>query len=221
MKIIWMFSLVFFLQTGLAQISMGVIKGKVVEDSAEPLAYANLVFTQNGKVIKRVSADMNGSFQVTIAKGNYQLSVSYIGFTTKVTHLNIESRGQFLQLALEQGYLMKEVVVRGFLVRQTSRKIVCFGLNSTSPTLQRKVVKAPKFKPQKIYPNPTFGAFTIHSTVEITRVVVMNLLGRVVLSLNVPATRQELNIGHLPSGLYIVNYMHSGGWVSEKLVLTK
>ena len=220
MKLIWLISLVFFTQIGIAQISMGVVKGKVVQKSGEPLAYANLVFTQNGQVIKGLSADMNGSFQISLAKGNYQLSASYIGFTTKITNLNVEPHGQVLQLALEQGYLVKEMVVKAYLVQITGY----FGLtNSTklAPQPERKVVKSPNIKPQKIYPNPTLGAFTIQSTVEITRVVVMNLLGRVVLSQNKPATRQELNIGHLPSGLYIVNYLYSGTWFSEKLVLTK
>ncbi len=226
MKILWIIGLVFFAQVGMAQISTGFIKGKVVDQSGEPLAYANLVFTQNGKLVKGVSTDIHGSFKAILGVGKYQLSTSYIGFTTKVTDLSIEPRGQVLHLALEQGYLLKEIVVTGY-DRSYDKDILCYGAGFDFGSEKKDTKKqgAPKqktaIKTQKIYPNPTFGAFTIHSSAEITQVVVMNLLGRVVLSQNEPGTRQTLNISHLPAGVYIVNYRHSGGWVSEKLILTK
>jgi len=70
------------------------IFGKVIDyDTKQPLEYATIIVKSlQGKIITGGITDINGNFEVQIAKGMYNISVEFISFKTKIFN-NIEISG--------------------------------------------------------------------------------------------------------------------------------
>lgn len=70
-----------------------------------------------------------------------------------------------------------------------------------------------------IYPNPSNGEINLQGDKEIVNVAVYNLLGKQVLSKTINANEAQLNLEHLPKGMYVVNLVFEEGSLSKKLIL--
>jgi len=55
-----------------------------------------------------------------------------------------------------------------------------------------------------IYPNPTQDKIVINSTMEVEKITVVNSLGQELFILNKPALKQEIDLSHLPVGIYFL-----------------
>jgi outer membrane receptor protein involved in Fe transport len=69
-------------------VAPGMVTGRVIDElSKSPIEYANvmLVTKQNAQMVSGIASDKNGEFSLTgIPNGNYDLSVTFIGFKKKV-----------------------------------------------------------------------------------------------------------------------------------------
>lgn len=82
----------------------------------------------------------------------------------------------------------------------------CFAINN--------VAIAETSLPQlKLYPNPTTGTLSIESAQPWQRLEVVDLLGNIVGT----STKEELNLTHLPAGMYLVKVYFEAGVVVERV----
>ncbi|MCA1761966.1 MAG: T9SS type A sorting domain-containing protein, partial [Flavobacteriales bacterium] len=60
------------------------------------------------------------------------------------------------------------------------------------------------FEPIQVYPNPTRNTLTVVHTTPGIRVSVINALGQVVKTTRLSATPAQVDVQHLPPGLYLL-----------------
>lgn len=89
------------------------IKGVVYGDN-EALIGANiqLTSTKNIKQISGTTTDLNGTFSISLPKGNYQLEITYVGYNKYITNVEVNGHITLPPIILsENAQLMNEVVV--------------------------------------------------------------------------------------------------------------
>ena len=96
------------------QYGNGLVYGKVTDSSGEPLIGANVIWS--GTVIGTVT-DIDGNFKIQRVK-NKKLGFSYTGFSTKEVEATNLS---YLEVALDEGQLLDEIVVTGLGSSRDSR----------------------------------------------------------------------------------------------------
>jgi len=69
-----------------------------------------------------------------------------------------------------------------------------------------------------IYPNPSHNLIFVDSEVAIKTLVLTNTLGQVVLLLNSPKLKQEIDISHLPTGVYFLKVENKEAYSVFKVV---
>jgi uncharacterized repeat protein (TIGR01451 family) len=69
-----------------------------------------------------------------------------------------------------------------------------------------------------IFPNPAYNELTVKGGKELTSCAVLNQTGQVVLEKDMKDGKAELNIKHLPAGLYFVNVKGANGSETYKFV---
>ena len=118
MKYIWRLTLVtlfaFITQVSYSQNDIG---GQVKDDNSNPLAFANVLLLKVGDstLVKGTITSENGLFALeNIAKGQYILSASMVGFKSKFTEqINFEGNSKLIlpPISLSEGVELDEVVV--------------------------------------------------------------------------------------------------------------
>lgn len=100
-----------FFMIGIAQAQTGEIKGQIVDETGSPLPGASIVVDG---LSKGVSSDFEGNFSITgLEEGNYNLVISYIGFTNQTLAVSVP-QSESLQISMmENANLLSDVVVTG------------------------------------------------------------------------------------------------------------
>lgn len=86
----------------------------IVQGNNEPLIGANVVLKENNNNQNTfgASTDVNGSYHIQAPKGKYSLEISYIGYTTYVSNVEVKGNVSLPPITLsEDAQLMNEVVV--------------------------------------------------------------------------------------------------------------
>lgn len=89
------------------------VTGKV-QSNDEALLGANVVLkhTGNNQQTLGTSTDVNGIYHIQVPKGNYSLEISYIGYTTYVSNVEVKGNVSLPPITLsEDSKLMNEIVV--------------------------------------------------------------------------------------------------------------
>ncbi|MBC7873477.1 MAG: carboxypeptidase-like regulatory domain-containing protein [Ferruginibacter sp.] len=76
----------------------------------------------------------------------------------------------------------------------------------------------------KIYPNPTHGRFVIESKKDLKEIFIADFAGKILMRLPVADKkgRWQIDIGHYPSGTYLVKYITADNkWGAEKIILMR
>lgn len=106
------------------------LKGKVIDAHNQPLPYANVILYKIGNEAnpKGAVSDENGNYSFkNIAKGNYKMVVSTIGFKTeKIKEFQLSSDKTFNFTLKEESQTLDEVVVKATrpVIKQTAEKLV-------------------------------------------------------------------------------------------------
>lgn len=90
------------------------ISGEILNSTNEPLPGATIRLTHNkqGSLIQGTTTDAQGLFTLAAPRGTYQLEISYIGYTTYTTHVEVKGNIRLPFITLnEDAQLMNEVVV--------------------------------------------------------------------------------------------------------------
>lgn len=92
----------------LLAVAQFTLKGTVKNETGERLVGANLLVSGS---FSGTTTDVNGAFEFRNLKvGNYQLSVSFLGYEKQILDLNL-SGNQNLEIALKPDYIMAEEVL--------------------------------------------------------------------------------------------------------------
>jgi hypothetical protein len=88
----------------------GGIKGKIMTEKQEPLAFASVFVTQlkNG-----TNSNLEGNYEMSMPQGTYEVIFQYLGYETIVKNITVLDDYQVVDVILkEQVYELKEVVVK-------------------------------------------------------------------------------------------------------------
>ncbi len=84
------------------------VKGKIIDEvTLEPIIGA-IVSYENGK---GTSTDVDGNFKLGLPNGDYQLKISYIGYTRKIQKIKINSKNLNINLKMESSTTLDEVEI--------------------------------------------------------------------------------------------------------------
>ncbi|WP_143959978.1 DUF5686 and carboxypeptidase regulatory-like domain-containing protein [Litoribacter populi] len=126
LRVVLLLVFIFFGQTAYGQ----GIKGKVVSETGEPLAYASVYIRNLGD---GVPTNQNGEFEYNLKPGVYDVLVQFIGFTSVLKTVEIQDRWVELNVELKEQVLgLQEVVVRS-------------GQEDPALTVMRKAISKAKF----------------------------------------------------------------------------
>lgn len=94
-------------------VSAQTIKGTIKDSNNEPLPGANIVLKDNKQNnITGTTTDNKGEFSISLNNGKYCLEISYIGYTTYVSNVEVDGNMTLPPIVLsENTELMNEVVV--------------------------------------------------------------------------------------------------------------
>ncbi len=142
------------------------VTGRVLDTKGEPLIGASILVksTANG-----TATDIDGFFKINLKTGRDTIVVSYTGFETKEVLID-NSLSESLEIQLEEGILLDEVVVLGYSTGVVKGGWV--GAVSRIEVVPRKPRRrTPRFsiplKPEiKVYPNP----FVSQIQIELERI---------------------------------------------------
>ena len=107
------------------------ITGRVVSTESEPIAYATVVITNdNGQVAGGATND-KGYFALYATEGDYTLNISYIGYKSQTTPLELHTNVDLGDIRLEDdSEQIQEVVVTAQLIRREADRFVVDVANS-------------------------------------------------------------------------------------------
>ena len=91
-------------------------------------------------------------------------------------------------------------------------KLICPNFDAASGCVS-SIKKSTHKLDLKIFPNPSNNKLYLETeqSVAIDKVTIINTLGQQVLSLLKPAPKQEIDISHLPAGIYFIKAENKGG----------
>jgi hypothetical protein len=72
-----------------------------------------------------------------------------------------------------------------------------------------------------LYPNPSYGTFTIETKVNEYALIITNVLGETILSRKIQNEKSEIDISNQASGIYFILVKYNNGTAIQKLILQK
>lgn len=116
----FIFAILLFASTGLAQIGSGTLKGKVIDfDTGEPLPFASVVLFLNGNQVSGTNTDFDGEYTIKpIPPGTYEVLLSFVGYQPKkITGVKINANKiHFVNAEISAGVMVQEAEVVEYAV---------------------------------------------------------------------------------------------------------
>ena len=107
------------------------VSGRVVSTENEPIAYATVVITNDKGQVAGGATNDKGYFALYAVEGDYTLNISYIGYKTHTTPLELRTNADLGDIALESdSEQIQEVVVTAQLIRREADRFVVDVANS-------------------------------------------------------------------------------------------
>ena len=89
----------------------------------------------------------------------------------------------------------------------------------TITQLAEAVLRVPElFSSLRLYPNPANSSFVVETEASDARISIQHLHGGELLNVSVQRGRNEVDIRHLPAGVYVVTLITSQGSTSRRLI---
>ena len=107
------------------------VSGRVVSTENEPIAYATVVITNDKGQVAGGATNDKGYFALYAVEGDYTLNISYIGYKTHTTPLELRTNADLGDITLESdSEQIQEVVVTAQLIRREADRFVVDVANS-------------------------------------------------------------------------------------------
>lgn len=102
------------------------VKGAVVDDDSNPIAYATVTVDRDGKPVTGCISDENGLFSLTLDSGVYDLTVSFVGYNTFTDTLTVDGATDVgtITLARSEESVGEVVVTASTITREADRFVV-------------------------------------------------------------------------------------------------
>lgn len=72
-----------------------------------------------------------------------------------------------------------------------------------------------------IFPNPSQGRVTINSEMIIEKLVIADLTGRILMEQIPESDNFDINLNHIPSGVYLISSFHKSGQITSRIEVQK
>ena len=96
------------------------LKGKVIDETNAPLAYANVILqTSDSIYVAGTTTNLNGLFDIAVHEQAKLISISFVGYSTVVQTIQADDLG-VIQL-LPDAQLLAEVQVKGYLPKTQAK----------------------------------------------------------------------------------------------------
>ena len=135
---------ILFLSLWAAGFAQASLSGKVTDDEKKPAPFCNVVIYKNGVLKTGVQTDDEGNYRFTdLDAGKYELQVSLVGYKTSIQSGVVIGSGKSVKLdiELEKGVALKEVVIHEYKVPIVERDNTTQGQTLTSDQIQKLPVK--------------------------------------------------------------------------------
>ena len=120
---------------------MTSLRGKVTDETGEPIIFGNVALKQNGILITGAQTDFDGYYSLTdINPGTYEVECTYVGMqTTVVTGVVVkEGQANTLDVVMANGGVnLEEVVVVSYDIPLIEQDYTTSGLTVTSSQIRR------------------------------------------------------------------------------------
>lgn len=102
------------------------VKGKVVDDDDSPVSYATVTVDRDGQPVTGCISDENGVFALMLDDGVYDLSVSFVGYSTFTDTLTVDGATDVgtIRLARSEESVGEVVVTASTITREADRFVV-------------------------------------------------------------------------------------------------
>jgi len=116
----FIFAILLFASTGLAQVGSGTLKGKISDfDTGEPLPFASVVLFLNGNQVAGTNTNFDGEYTIKpISPGTYEVLLSFVGYQPKkITGVKINANKiHFVNAEISAGVMVQEAEVVEYAV---------------------------------------------------------------------------------------------------------
>jgi hypothetical protein len=116
----FIFAILLFASTGLAQVGSGTLKGKISDfDTGEPLPFASVVLFLNGNQVAGTNTNFDGDYTIKpISPGIYEVLLSFVGYQPKkITGVRINANKiHFVNGEISAGVMVQEAEVIEYAV---------------------------------------------------------------------------------------------------------
>jgi hypothetical protein len=208
-KILSLFVLLFVGLTAPAQL---IISGTITDTSGLPVPFATVAQGAHS-----VSADADGRFSIRTSGPGDTITFSAASFKAK----QLVVRQAAMQVQLEQGGALQEVVINGYEIRR--KRMVCGICTSYFRDERMAPARHNEAAPSvRLYPNPARNSFTLDAQEPVREGFISDMNGKRLQHFegSNKAAPVFIQLGSYPTGTYLVRYfVSSKGWVTEKLVL--
>jgi hypothetical protein len=92
------------------------------------------------------------------------------------------------------------------------------GLNNSCNNGINEIINDDSFA---LYPNPSYGTFTIETKVNGYTLIITNVLGQTILSQKIQSKRTEIDISNQANGIYFILVKSNNGTAIQKLIIQK
>ncbi len=100
------------------------ISGKVVNADQVAISYATVVLSQNEEQVAGTATDDEGAFSIAVAEGEYEISISYVGYKGYEKVVRAGEDLGVISLEAESSEIGEVVVVSNFIRREADRFVV-------------------------------------------------------------------------------------------------
>lgn len=139
-----------------------ILRGKVTDDAGEALIGASVKITKGDKFIRGAITDYKGNYSMQLEPGTYEAGFEYTGFASKrvVDVVLIAGKETALNVTLQPGSLLNEVIVTDFKVPATEREKTAGGMTLTREDTAKRLSGAkskPAPEPRRAMPAASSG----------------------------------------------------------------
>lgn len=104
---------VLVLCVGSAKAQSGEIQGKVLNDKAEGIPFANVVAYKNGVLVTGATTDFDGKYAIpALEPGTYEIEASYVGLKKRLTNITVSQGIVFLDDIVLSDKILDVVIIK-------------------------------------------------------------------------------------------------------------
>tara|TARA_R110002050_G_scaffold286088_1_gene436120 strand:+ start:75861 stop:76592 length:732 start_codon:yes stop_codon:yes gene_type:complete len=185
----------------------------------QSIPFAYFTISQGDSLIAQHMADSLGQIHLRVnSNAVINLHFSSLGYTPmELDSFRFSTSGSY-------NFKMKPASIQldtFTIIEKKNNRIFRCGCEIVTTTMESlPVYKAEEvsLKPINAYPNPTLGRVTIVNLQDVSELLLMDVIGKILNRITVSGINQQIDLTNYPTGLYIIQYQREGQLKSLKLI---